>query len=51
MNVLLDTHICLWSLVDDPKLITEARRLIEKAATVFVSTGSFRIVDFTPPRR
>lgn len=40
MNVLLDTHICLWSLVDDPKLSTEARRLIEKAATVFVSTAS-----------
>jgi len=40
MNVLLDTHICLWSVLDDPNLSAQARRLIEKATTVFVSTAS-----------
>lgn len=40
MNVLLDTHICLWSVLDDPKLGAQARRLIRGAATVFVSTAS-----------
>jgi len=40
VNVLLDTHICLWSILDDPKLSAQARRLVEKATTVFVSTAS-----------
>lgn len=40
MNVLLDTHICLWSCLDDPKLSAQARGLMEKASTVFVSTVS-----------
>jgi len=40
VNVLLDTHICLWSLLDDPKLSSQARRLVEKASTVFVSSAS-----------
>jgi PIN domain nuclease of toxin-antitoxin system len=40
MNVLLDTHICLWSMIDDPRLGAEARRLIQGASTVFVSTAT-----------
>lgn len=40
MNVLLDTHICLWSILDDPRLSVQARRLVEKASTVFVSSAS-----------
>ena len=40
MNVLLDTHICLWCILDDPKLSAQARRLVEKANTVFVSSAS-----------
>lgn len=40
MNVLLDTHLCLWGVLDDPKLSPKARRLVEKAGMVFVSTAS-----------
>ena len=40
MKVLLDTHICLWSLLDDPNLSPQARRLMEKASNVFVSSAS-----------
>lgn len=40
MNVLLDTHICLWSILDDPRLGLQARRLMEKASNVFVSSAS-----------
>jgi PIN domain nuclease of toxin-antitoxin system len=28
MNILLDTHIALWAINDDPKLPTKARKLI-----------------------
>ena len=29
MNILLDTHILLWALADDPRLPPKARKLIE----------------------
>lgn len=29
MNIILDTHILLWTLADDPKLPQEAREMIE----------------------
>ncbi|MGH8409612.1 MAG: PIN domain nuclease, partial [Pseudomonas sp.] len=29
MRILLDTHILLWALSDDPKLPAKARKLIE----------------------
>ena len=29
MKLLLDTHILLWALVDDPRLSAKARRLVE----------------------
>ncbi|KMT52235.1 type II toxin-antitoxin system VapC family toxin [Pseudomonas fildesensis] len=41
MRVLLDTHILLWTLSDDPKLSTKARKLIENAAEVYVSAATF----------
>ena len=40
MKVLLDTHICLWSILDDRKLSAQARHLVEKASTVLVSSVS-----------
>ncbi|NWC94420.1 MULTISPECIES: type II toxin-antitoxin system VapC family toxin [unclassified Pseudomonas] len=41
MRVLLDTHILLWALSDDPKLSARARKLIENAAEVYVSAATF----------
>lgn len=40
MNLLLDTHIFLWSVDDDPKLSHRAWGLIEGADSVFVSSAS-----------
>ena len=41
MNLLLDTHVALWSLVDSPKLGTEARNwLTAERSTVWVSAAS-----------
>ena len=41
MNLLLDTHIALWALVDDPRLPVRARQLIlSQDATVWVSAAS-----------
>lgn len=40
MQVILDTHICLWCLADDPKLSQKARDLIQNANLVFVSSAS-----------
>ncbi|MGH7441210.1 MAG: type II toxin-antitoxin system VapC family toxin [bacterium] len=40
MRLLLDTHIYLWVLGDDPKLSESARALICNAETVFVSGAS-----------
>ena len=40
MRLLLDTHIYLWSVTDDPKLTKAARKLILEAEEVFVSSAS-----------
>jgi len=34
MNVLLDTHIALWALVDDPRLSDTARAIIVNPANI-----------------
>ncbi|MGY2354315.1 type II toxin-antitoxin system VapC family toxin [Pseudomonas sp. SDO528_S397] len=41
MRVLLDTHILLWALSDDPRLSAKARKTIEDAAEVYVSAATF----------
>jgi PIN domain nuclease of toxin-antitoxin system len=41
MRVLLDTHILLWALSDDPRLSVKARKLIESAADIHVSAATF----------
>ena len=41
MRILLDTHILLWALSDDPKLPAKARKLIENAAEIYVSAATF----------
>jgi PIN domain nuclease of toxin-antitoxin system len=40
MRVLLDTHILLWALADDPRLSNKARKLIENAAEIYVSAAT-----------
>jgi PIN domain nuclease of toxin-antitoxin system len=40
MRVLLDTHIFLWWLLDDPKLSEQARSLITSASDAYVSSAS-----------
>lgn len=41
MRLLLDTHVALWALVDDPRLNAEARQRIASADTeVWVSAAS-----------
>jgi PIN domain nuclease of toxin-antitoxin system len=41
MNLLLDTHIALWALTDDPKLPDAARSLIlDEGNRVFTSVAS-----------
>ena len=41
MNVLLDTHLALWALVDDPRLTKQTRALIGAAENrVFASVAS-----------
>ncbi|MCP5268055.1 MAG: type II toxin-antitoxin system VapC family toxin [Zoogloeaceae bacterium] len=40
MRILLDTHVFLWALADDPRLTTKARQLIEEADSVHVSAAS-----------
>lgn len=40
MRLLLDTHALLWWLLDDPALPASARRAIERAETVYVSSAS-----------
>ena len=40
MNLLLDTHIYLWWLIDSPALPQRAHRMIEEADQVFVSVVS-----------
>jgi len=40
VNILLDTHIFLWCVDDDPKLSSKAWAQIEVADTVYVSSAS-----------
>lgn len=40
MHILLDTHIYLWWLQDDPKLSVAARSRMDAASAVFVSSAS-----------
>jgi PIN domain nuclease of toxin-antitoxin system len=41
VNLLLDTHIAIWAVADDPRLSAEARALIlDPAARLTVSTAS-----------
>jgi PIN domain nuclease of toxin-antitoxin system len=40
MRLLLDTHIFIWSVDDDPKLSSVAWSLIEAADAVYVSSAS-----------
>jgi PIN domain nuclease of toxin-antitoxin system len=40
MRLLLDTHVYLWSLMDDRKLTKAARKLILEADEVYVSSAS-----------
>lgn len=42
MNILLDTHIALWAIIDDPSLSKKARELIlNQENTLYISTVSF----------
>jgi PIN domain nuclease of toxin-antitoxin system len=40
VNLLLDTHVFIWSVDDDPKLSAAAWSMIEEADTVYVSSAS-----------
>ena len=40
MRILLDTHVFLWALADDPRLSAHARATIEEAQAAFVSAAS-----------
>lgn len=40
MNLLLDTHVLLWSLLDSPRLSAKARETISGAALVYASAVS-----------
>ena len=40
MRILLDTHVFLWWLADDPRLSLAARRRIHDATDVFISSAS-----------
>lgn len=40
MRILLDTHVLLWWLNDDPKLSEEGRALIVEAQEAYVSSAS-----------
>jgi len=40
MRLLLDTHVYLWSVMDDRKLTKAARKLILEADEVYVSSAS-----------
>lgn len=41
MNLLLDTHVALWAITDNPKLSKKARELIASPKTnVWISTAS-----------
>ena len=40
MRILLDTHVFIWVVLDDPRLNRVARTLIEEASEVYVSAAS-----------
>jgi PIN domain nuclease of toxin-antitoxin system len=40
VNLLLDTHVFIWSVDDDPKLSAAAWSMIEEADAVYVSSAS-----------
>jgi len=41
VNLLLDTHVALWAIADDPKLVKKARALIESPkAAVWISAAT-----------
>jgi PIN domain nuclease of toxin-antitoxin system len=40
MNLLVDSHVLIWWLDDDPRLAAVTRSLIESADNVFVSVMS-----------
>jgi PIN domain nuclease of toxin-antitoxin system len=40
MRILLDTHIYLWWLQDSPRLSPKARKLIQSAGEVYISSAS-----------
>ena len=40
MRILLDTHVFIWAVIDDPQLTSDARVLIEEADGVYVSSAS-----------
>jgi PIN domain nuclease of toxin-antitoxin system len=40
MNLLLDTHVFIWVVDDDPKLSAAAWSMIEEADAVYVSSAS-----------
>lgn len=40
MRILLDTHVFIWAVTDDPRLTPAARGLIEEADGVHVSAAS-----------
>lgn len=40
MNLLLDTHIAIWSATNSPKLSHSARNIIERASARYISAAS-----------
>jgi PIN domain nuclease of toxin-antitoxin system len=40
MRLLLDTHVFIWVVTDDPSLNQKARTIIEEASAVYVSAAS-----------
>lgn len=40
MNLLLDTHVFIWAVDDDPRLSAAAWTMIEEADSVYVSSAS-----------
>ncbi|MFZ2854798.1 MAG: type II toxin-antitoxin system VapC family toxin [Rhodocyclaceae bacterium] len=40
MRILLDTHVFIWAVTDDPRLTPVARATIEEADAVYVSAAS-----------
>ena len=51
MRLLLDTHIAIWELSDDPRLSDRARRIIRDPDNeVFVSVASLWEIAIKPRR-